>query len=98
MAVGYRTLTAPAVALANVDALRAIDDTPTWLGFGGTGGHVVLADLKYGVAPPTNFALGAQVSAVWDQELSLVQLGWESAAEAAKKTTTQVNAILSRRE
>jgi multiple sugar transport system substrate-binding protein len=83
---------------SSVDPLRAIDETPAWLRFGGTDGHVVLDDLNYGVAPPTNFALGAQVSAVWDQELSLVQLDQESAADAAKKITTRVRAILARRE
>jgi hypothetical protein len=78
--------------------VRAIDDTPAWLSAGGTDGHVVLADLKYGVAPPTNFALGGQVSAVWDRELSLLQLGQKSAADTAKKITARVNAILARRE
>jgi hypothetical protein len=83
---------------SSVDPVRAIDDTPAWLSAGGTDGHAVLADLTYSVAPPTNFALGAQVSAVWDQELSPVQRGQESAADAAMRITTRVNAILARTE
>jgi multiple sugar transport system substrate-binding protein len=83
---------------SSVDPVRAVDETTTWLRAGSTDGHAVLADLKYGVAPPTNFALGAQVSAIWDRELARVQLGEESAATAAHTITAQAHALLVQRE
>jgi multiple sugar transport system substrate-binding protein len=79
---------------SSVDCVRAVDETSAWLNFGGTSGQVAIDELKNGAAPPVNFANGDQVENIWIQELQLVQLGNETAAQAVAKIVPKVDAIL----
>jgi multiple sugar transport system substrate-binding protein len=83
-----------AYGASSVDCVRSVDESPAWLHFGNSSGQIALDDLKNGSLPPVNYANGDQVENTWNQELSLVQLGQETAASAVKKLVPKINSIL----
>ncbi len=83
-----------AYGASSIDCVRAVDEAPAWLHYGGSSGQIAIDELKNGSLPPINYANGDQVENVWNQELALVQIGQETAAQAVKKIVPKVNAIL----
>jgi multiple sugar transport system substrate-binding protein len=83
-----------AYGASSVDCVRSVDEEPAWLHYGNSNGQIALDELKNGSLPPINYANGDQVENTWNQELGLVQLGQETAAQAVKKLVPKINAIL----
>lgn len=83
-----------AFGASSIDCIRSVDETPAWLHYGGSSGQIALDELRNGSPPPVNYANGDQVENTWNQELQLVQIGQETAADAVKKIVPKVDAIL----
>jgi len=92
--IDFHTLWLQSFGASSLDAIAAVDKMPRFVHFDNHSPAAWIEELQYGSPPPINFPSGERAQAVWDQELPLVQLGHETAAQAVAKMVPQINSIL----
>ncbi len=55
---------------------------------------MILDQLEKTVAPPTNFADGAEVENIWNEQFELVMVGQQDVATAVQTITDTINSTL----
>ena len=82
----------------SITPIQVLAESDAWLGYGGeehrADNQTILDQLERTVPPPTNFADGAEVENVWDEQLELVMVGQQSVEQAVQTIVDTVNPIL----
>ncbi len=92
--IDFHTRWLNAFGASSLDAIAAVDKAPRFVNFDNHSPAAWVEELKYGSPPPINYSNGERAQAVWDQELQLVQLGQETAAQAVAKMVPKIDTIL----
>jgi multiple sugar transport system substrate-binding protein len=82
----------------SINPIQEIATGDAWLGYGGEehleDNQLILDQLEVTVPPPTNFADGAEVENVWNEQLELVMVGQQDVATAVQTITDTINPTL----
>jgi multiple sugar transport system substrate-binding protein len=82
----------------SITPIQELALSDAWLGYGGEAhradNQTILDQLEATVPPPTNFADGAEVENVWNEQLELVIVGQQDIAQAVQTITDTINPIL----
>jgi ABC-type glycerol-3-phosphate transport system substrate-binding protein len=82
----------------SITPIQELALSDAWLGYGGEAhradNQTILDQLEATVPPPTNFADGAEVENVWNEQLELVIVGQQDIAQAVQTIADTINPIL----
>lgn len=82
----------------SITPIQELATSEAWLGYGGpehrADNQTILDQLEHTVAPATNFADGAEVESIWDEQLELVMVGQQSVEQAVQTIVDSVNSVV----
>jgi len=89
-----QTLWVKLIGARSISPVKAVAQTPEWLGYGGSSGQIILDCLSFSQAPPVNFGNANEAETIWNEEFGFVVAGQKTVQQAAADACKRLGPVL----